>query len=113
MKKIYLACASLLVIVGFVRCSEDNPIACDQSDFVGTYTLVGDSTCTADNTITAPLSFFLTGGSMSNIVLENGEGDLELIITDCIAADDFVSYSIVEGNVISQIGDCQWTYEKN
>lgn len=113
MRNLFSAYAILLLITVFASCGEDEISSCEQSNFVGTYTIVGDSICSADNTITGPQSFFLTAGSTENTVLENGEEDLILTIVDCEASDDFVSYSLDGENLTSTVGDCSWTYKKN
>jgi len=113
MKNLSIVFMLLLIISAFVSCGDDDSTQCTQSDFVGTYTLVGDSTCTSDNSILAPLTFSLTAGSTDNTVLENGEEDLVLTILDCNAKDDFISYTKDGNNLTSKIGECEWTYTKN
>jgi len=113
LKNLIASFAFILLIIGFVSCGDDDSTGCAQADFVGTYTIVGDTICTTDNTISAPLSFFLTSGPSENIVLENGEDDLELTIVDCVASDDFVSYTLDGNNMTTKIGNCEWSYTKN
>jgi len=113
LKNLILTLLIILAIIAITSCGDDESTGCAQSDFVGTYTLLSDSICTTDNTISAPLSFFLTAGSSADIVLEDGEEDLELTIIDCTASDDFVSYTLDGNNITSRIGNCEWTYTKN
>jgi len=113
LKNLIASFAFILLIIGFLSCGDDDSTDCAQADFTGTYTIVGDTICTNDNTITAPLTFFLTNGPSENIVLENGEEDLELTIVDCVASDDFVSYTLDGNNMNTKIGDCEWSYTKN
>ncbi len=113
MKNLFTTFFTILTIAALVSCGDDDSTGCTQADFVGTYTLAESATCSADPTLSAPDSFFLTAGPTEDTVLENGEADLQLPIVNCTAQDEFVSYTL-DGNIMTtRIGDCEWSYTKN
>jgi|GEM_PF-1722818 len=106
-----LVCFTIIASCG--KDDDNDTQSCTQSDFVGIYTINGSVECSADATLEGPEAFFLEAGQDDNTVLENGEEDLVLTITDCTATDDFVSYTLNGNQITLQLGECMWTYTKN
>ena len=95
----------------FASC--DDPKTCTQDDFLGTYTLIGDSNCLTNGSVSSPESLFFTAGSSEDIILENGDSTLKIMITDCVAKNYIVTYTLDGNNLTSNWDDCEWSYTKN
>jgi len=114
MKNLFCLLTTFVLLSLLSSCGDDSDDSksCTQADFVGTYTLNGSNACVADSTFTAPDSFLLAAGPSNNTLLEDGDEDLVLDIVECVASDDFVSYTIEGEQVTIQIGECSWSYTK-